>query len=130
MAPSYNTATLTARMNAVVQQIDAGGSNGFLLLLAGGTVVSTIKLARPSGAVNGATLTFLGTPITTAATKSGTITKGQITNSNGAIVVSDLTVGGPSATADILIASGDANPTVVTAGQIVTLLAGQIQGGS
>jgi hypothetical protein len=127
VAPNYSAATLHARMLAVVNQIDGGGSNGVLQLLAGPVVVCRVTLARPSGAVVGATLTLIGTPITTTATGSGTVTSGRITDSNGNLVISGLTVGGPSATADILIAS-DAYPTVITAGNAVTMLAGQIQG--
>jgi hypothetical protein len=120
---------VTARVAAVASVIDSGPGNGLLQLLAGATVVAIFTLAKPSGAANGGTLTFLGTPIITTAIASGNITTGMITNSAGTLVVSGLSVGPPGGDFDLVISNG-ANSTAITAGQTVTLLAAQLVGGN
>jgi hypothetical protein len=127
MAPVYSLAAINARLQAVENLIDAGGGNGFLQLLALSTVISTIQLARPSGIVNGGVLTFSGTLLDPAAAGTGNITSGRITDSNGVIILTDMSVGTPSAPADITISNG-LNTILITAGQTVQVLAAAITG--
>lgn len=108
--------------------IDSGGGNGFIKLLAGSTVVSTISLARPCGTVNGGVLTFDGTLLDPAAANTGVVTSAIVTDSNGALMISDLSVGiPPSNDYDVLISNG-LNSTLITAGQTVQILSAQITG--
>src|SRR5262245_49530641 len=91
----YNTTTLNARLNAVVGQIDGGGGNGILQIgtLGMASILSSISFAIPCGTVAGGVLTFTtprSDPLTTA---TGTASQAQITDSNGTVVVSGLTVG-------------------------------------
>lgn len=127
MAPSYNLATVNARLQAVANQIDAGGGNGFILLLANSTVISRVQLARPCGSVSGGVLTFLGTLLDPFAAATGLVNTGQLTDSNGVIIASGLTVGTPLQSADIIISNG-LSSTLITVGQVVQVLAAQIQG--
>lgn len=127
MAPVYNLATINARLQAVANQIDAGGGNGFLLLLANSTVISRVQLARPCGVVSGGILTFLGTLLDPSAAATGFVNSGQFTDSNGVVVASGMSVGTPLQTADIIISNG-LTSTLITAGQVVQVLAAQITG--
>lgn len=127
MSVIYSAAAINARLQAVENLIDAGGGNGFLQLLALSTVISTIQLARPSGIVNGGVLTFSGTLLDPAAAGTGNITSGRITDSNGTIILTDMSVGTPLAAADITISNG-LNTVLITAGQAVLVLAAQITG--
>lgn len=127
MAVVYSLLTINARLQAVVNTIDAGSGNGQIVLLAGGTIVSTIALQKPSGTVNGGVLTFNGTLSDPSASGTGNVTTAQVKDSNGNVVVSGFTVGIPLATADIIISNG-LNSTLITAGQAVQLLAAQITG--
>ena len=128
MAVTYSVTAINARLNGVVDTIDAGGGNGYMTLLASGTVVSTISLARPCGTVDGGILTFSGTLLDPAAAATGAVTEGRVYDSTGALVISGLTVGVPPSTGyDILLSNG-LNSTVITAGQTVALLSAQITG--
>ena len=126
MAPVYSLVTINARLQAVLNQIDANG-NGFILLLSNSTVISRVQLQRPSGVVSGGVLTFVGTLLDPAASATGSVNNGQITDGNGTIVASGLTVGIPTQTADIIIFNG-LGTTTITAGQTVQVLAAQITG--
>lgn len=126
MAPVYSLATINARLQAVVNQIDANG-NGFILLNANSTIISRIQLQRPSGTVSGGVLTFVGTLLDPSAPASGSVNNGQITDALGTIVASGLTVGIPTQSADIIIFNG-LGTTTITAGQVVQVLAAQITG--
>lgn len=127
MSVVYSQTTINARLQAVANTIDGGGGHGYLQLLANSTVISTIALAFPSGTVNGGVLTFGGTLLDPAAAATGTVTNGQITDSNGNVVVSGLTANIPGSGADIIISNGLSN-TLVTAGQTVQVLSAQITG--
>lgn len=122
-------AAIHGQMQAVANQIDAGGSNGFILLLAGGTVAVRGKLAFPCGTVNGTVLTFNSMPFFVSPIATGKLTSAQITNSNGTVVVSDLSVGTPLSGADVVVSTGD-NTLSISAGQTAQFLAAQITGGN
>jgi|SRR6266446_6372073 len=127
MSIIYSLAAINARLQGVITTIDAGSSNGRIVLLAGAAAISTVLLAKPSGTVNGGVLTFTGPLSDPSAGGTGNITGGQIQDSNGSIAVSGLTAGIPLSGADIIISNG-LNSTFVSAGQAVQVLAAQITG--
>lgn len=96
MAVIYSTATKTARMNAVVAQIDAGAAAGKLEIGTAGmaTVLATFTLNDPCGTVSGAVLTLSGFPKSdTAADNTGTAAAARIRDSNNVDIITGLTVG-------------------------------------
>lgn len=115
-AITYAAATKTARMNAVVTQIDAGAGNGKLEIGTTGmaTVCATITLNKPSGTVSGSVLTYSGFPKTVAASATCTAAAARIRDSNNVDIVTGLTVG-TSAT-DIIL-----DNTSINSGQNVTI---------
>lgn len=122
MAVTYSTAAKSARMTAVVNEIDAGAGAGKLKIRDSGNVVlATIILADPSGTVSSGVLTFDFDPDVsdTSADASGTAHNAIITDSNDVTVISGLTVG--TSGTDIILDS-----TSITAGQTVTLTTGTI----
>jgi hypothetical protein len=123
----YSLACITARLAALSSLIDAGASNGLLVLLASGTVVASISLAKPSATANGGVLNFNGMPIVVTATGTGNVTSAQVTDSNGRLVFSDASVGIPGSAADVVISTGD-NSTNIAAGNTIQVLAMQITG--
>lgn len=127
MALVYSQIAIDYRLQGVVSAIDSGGSPGSLVLLADSTVISTISLARPCGTVNGGVLTFSGTLMDPSASATGNVTTAQVQNSNGDIMIYDLTVGIPLAEVDVTLVNG-LNSTLITAGQAVLILAAQITG--
>jgi hypothetical protein len=121
MSVTYSTATKTARMAAVITQIDGTSSAGLLKITNGtggtGTVLATIALARPCGTASAGVLTFSGLPKSdTSADATGTAYGAIITDQDGTTCISGLTVG--TSGADIIID----NQSIVTA-QTVTLIA-------
>ena len=127
MSVTYSLACINARLQAVVDNIDGGGSNGSLVLLSNSTVISTVSLARPCGTINGGVLTFSGTLLDPSAAATGIVTTAEIWDSTGAIVISGLTVGIPLSPGDVTIVNGF-NSTLITVGQVVQVLAAQITG--
>lgn len=127
MSIVYSLSAINARLNGVISTIDAGAGHGVLVLLAGGLIVSTITLAKPSGTVNGGVLTFTGPLSDPTAANTGIITTAQVKDSNGSIIISGFSVASTGATADIIISNG-LNSTLITAGQVVQVLAAQITG--
>lgn len=124
MAVVYSLAVRNARLQVVANAIDAGGGGGLLNIgTAGmGVILSTIVLNSPCGVVAGGVLTFAGTPLVDLGAAAGGIAaEGQITDSVGTVVISGLTVG--LAGANMIISQIN-----VSAGDIVTLLAGSITG--
>lgn len=121
MAVTYSTAAKTARLNAVVAQIDAGASPGKLKIRdASNNILSTHTLADPCGTVSGAVLTFDFDPdISATASAGGTATNAIITDSADTTVISGLTVG--TSGTDIVLDS-----VSITSGQTVTITAGTI----
>lgn len=123
MALTYESAVKTARMNAVVAQIDGGASAGKLVIgtTGMGAVLATFTLTDPCGTVSGDTLTFDFDPdIEVAATGSGTAAAAIITDSDDNTLISGLTVG-LSGTHIIL------DSVSITSGQRVILQTGTIQ---
>lgn len=127
MSVDYSPAAIDDRLLGVVAAIDAGGTNGSFQLLAGATVISTISLAVPCGTVSGGVLTFSGTLLDPSAANTGNVNAGVIRDSNGVTVISGLTAGAPLSGSDIIISNG-LNSTLITAGQVVSLLSAQITG--
>lgn len=125
MSITYNTSTLNDRMNAVVNNIDAGGGNGVLRLGTAGmsVVIATMSLDFPSGTVAGGVLTFSGMPLgDLAAANGGILANARIEDSNGVIVASGLTIGQSSAF-DIVMSSLN-----VIAGETVSITSATITG--
>lgn len=121
MAVTYETAVKTARMQAVVTQIDEGTGAGKLKIRDGSNnILATFTLADPCGTVSGAVLTFAFDPdISATAGATGTATNAIITDSDDETKISGLTVG--VGTGDIQLDS-----TSITSGQTVTITAGTI----
>jgi hypothetical protein len=126
MSVIYSQTAINGRLNAVVSAIDQGLTNGYLYLYANNSVVSTIQLAYPAGTVNGGILTFGGTLLDPSAAGTGLVTAGVITDSNGNVMISGMTVGIPLSGAQILINNG-LNTTAISSGQAVSVT-GQITG--
>ena len=124
MTVTYSTAVKNDRLQVVVDAIDAGASNGRLQIGTSGmaSVLATILLADPCGTVASGVLTFSGLPRTDSfADVSGTAAEAQITDSDGTVVVSGLTVG--TASADVVIST-----TSISIGDVVSLLTAAITG--
>lgn len=125
MAVVYNVNVRNARLQQVINAIDAGPGNGQLKLGTAGMalLLSTIVLNKPCGTILNGVLTFSGTPLVDpAAVNGGLAGAGQITDSAGTVVVSGLTVGlgGP---VDIVI-----DQLALLPGSVVTFTAGTITG--
>lgn len=123
MAVTYSTAAKTARMQAVIDQIDAGAGAGTLEIgtTGFGSVLAILTLADPCGTASAGVLTFDFDPdiVDTSANASGTAAEARIKDSNGTVVISGLTVG--TSGTDIVLDS-----TSITAGQQVILTVGTI----
>lgn len=119
MAVIYSTAAKNARLQAVIDTIDAGAGAGVLQIgtTAMGTVLASITLADPCGTVSGGVLTFSGFPRSdTSADANGTAAAARIRDSNGNDVITGLTVGLVGSGADIVFESVSFN-----VGEIITL---------
>lgn len=118
---SYPTATKTARMTAVRDQVDLGAAAGKLEIGTSGmaTICATVTLNDPSGTTAGGVLTFSGFPKTVAASAACTAAEARIRDSNNTDVVTGLTVGtsGTNITVD---------NTSINSGQSVTINASPI----
>lgn len=123
MAVTYSTAVKTARLQAVIDQIDAGAGPGTLEIGTTGmaSVLATITLADPSATAASGVLTFDFSPavVDSSADASGTAAAARIKDSNGTVVISGLTVG--TSAADIVLDS-----VSISAGQTVQLTSGTI----
>ena len=128
MSVTYNTPTISDRLQAVIDNIDGGGGNGNLkLYTATSTLLSTISLARPCGTIDSGVLTFVGTLLDPSAAATGTAVTARIEDSTGVVVISGLTVGIPLSASDVIMSNG-LNSTLITAGQATQLLSAQITG--
>lgn len=119
MAVIYSTAAKNARLQGVIDTIDAGSGPGVLQIgTAGmGTVLASIVLADPCGTVSGGVLTFSGFPRSdTSADADGTAAAARIRDSDGNDVITGLTVGTVGSGADILFESVSFN-----VGEVITL---------
>lgn len=123
MAVTYSTAAKTARMNAVITQIDAGAGAGTIEIGTSGmgTVLAILTLADPCGSAASGVLTFDFDPdiADSSANATGTAAEARIKDSDGTVIISGLTVG--TSGTDIVLDS-----TSITAGQSVTLTTGTI----
>lgn len=128
MTVVYSITAINERLQGVIDAIDGGGSNGSMELLSGATIISTISLARPCGAVDGGVLTFSGTLLDPSAANTGLVDGAVIKNSAGTVMISGLTVGIPLTTGVDVIVSNGLNSTLITAGQVVAVVAAQITG--
>lgn len=123
MAVTYSTAAKTARMQAVIDQIDAGVSAGTLEIGTTGmaSVLAILTLADPCGTAAAGVLTLDFDPdiSDSSADATGTAAEARIKDSAGTVIISGLTVGA---------GSGDINldSVSITAGQTVTLTTGTI----
>lgn len=123
MAVTYTTAVKTARMTAVVNQIDASATAGTLEIgtTAMASVLATFTLADPCGTVASGVLTLDFDPDISdiSADNSGTAVEARIKNGDGTSVITGLTVG--TSGTDIVL-----DNNVINAGQTVTLTTGSI----
>lgn len=119
----YSSIAINARLNGVLSVI---GSSGYLLLKQGVTTLSAIVLASPAGVVSAGVLTFY-TGVDMSAPATGTVDTAIITNNSGSTIISGLTVGIPLSGAEVIISNG-LNSKVISSGQTVALLGGQITG--
>lgn len=124
MAVIYSQSIINARLNAVVTAIGAGG---IFKLYAGGTLVAQVTMTTPCGTVSNGVLTFT-TPLTEdSADATGVVDTAVITDSSGIVMISGLSVGIPLSGAEVIISNG-VNTTLVTVGQIISLISAQITG--
>jgi len=123
MAVTYSTACKTARMNAVVAQIDAGAGTSTIEIGTAGmsTVLAVFDLPDPCGTVSNGVLTFDMDPDLTdsSANNDGTAAEARIKDGDGTAVITGLTVG--TSGTDIVL-----DNNVINAGQTVTLTTGSI----
>lgn len=127
LSVNYPVPLLSSRLQLVVNDIDAGPSNGFMRLLDSlGNVLSSFQLARPSAIVNTGVAYFQGLSlIDPAAARSGVASFGRFEDSVGNIIISGLTVNtGSSASTDIFLQPN----AFITQGQTVAITAATIKG--
>ena len=128
MAVTYSTAAKTARLEAVVDTIDAGASTSTIEIgtTAMAAVLAIFTLADPSGTVSGDVLTFdmdpdLSTTGLAAAGAGTDAVAARIKDGDGTSVITGLTVGGPSSGANIELTNVN-----IAEDQTVTLATGTI----
>jgi len=103
MPVTYSTQAKTDRLQAVIDLIDGGVSNGSLRIGTSGmnVVLAEFPLASPCGVINNDAIEFT-TPVTeTSAIANGLAEEAIIVDSSGVTVVSGLTVG--TANTDIVM---------------------------
>lgn len=127
MSVIYSQAAINARLSAVASLIDAGAGNGLLQLFSGASLLATITLNKPSATVAAGVMTFSTTTTDGIAVGNGPVTEVKITDSTTAVIISGLTGGIPGSGAEVIITNGS-NSTVISGGQIIHFLAGQITG--
>lgn len=125
MAVVYSADVKDDRMQIVADAIDAGAGPGKLEIGTAGmaSVLATVALADPCGAVLAGVLTFDFPQSDIAADASGTAAAARIRDSNNNDVVTGLTVG-TGGGSNIVV-----NSTTVTLGQTVTINSGIITHG-
>lgn len=141
MAVNYSATLKTARMQDVADLIASKtiaaatgtATAGSLVIgtsaLSGATgVLATIPLSATPGTVSGNVFTLSGTPLSAAATASGTAALAEFRNNAGAVIVSGLTVGGTAeGTAsgkDVVLAA-----STISSGQTVNVTSGTLTHG-
>lgn len=124
MSVNYPVAVINARLTDVANAIDAGGAAGACRLYdSASTLISTLTLGFPSGAVAGGVLTFTGAWVDNAAVATGAPVSAIISDSNGNQVITGLTVGTGSSAYDIVLSNA-----TITAGQSVAITPASITG--
>lgn len=117
MSVSYSTALKNDRLTAVVTKL---GNAAYMEICTAGyaSVLATIPLANPVGAVSAGVLTFTVPTSDTSADATGTAAVARIKDGSGNIHVTGLTVGLSTdiPANDITVAS-----TSIVASQVVTL---------
>ncbi len=123
MAIIYNTAVIDARLQKVIDAIDAGAGSGRIELGTAGMAITlaSVTLNKPCATILNGVLTFSGVPLNSLATAAGVAAAAQITDSTGMVVASGFSVG--LAGTDIIV-----NLLNVSAGSIMTFISGTITG--
>lgn len=120
----YIAALKTQRLQDVVDYTDAGAATGAAWMevatAAYASILAVFPLDMPSGTVSGSVLTFAGLPKTAVALAGGTAAVARVKNSDGTVIVNDLTVG--TSGTDIIISPS----TTISAGQDVDWTGGTI----
>ena len=121
MSVNYTVTVRTNRLQQVINAIDAGASNGFMRLLdAGGHILSSFQLSRPSAVASNGVATFNGLSlIDPSAAGSGTAAGMRVEDSSGNIVISGLALN-----SDFFLTPN----ATITAGQTVAITAAMITG--
>lgn len=122
---NYATSLISTRLGDVAAAIDAGGSSGVLrLMTVTSSVLSSMQVGRPCASVAGDTLTFVGVPwVDPAAASGGVASLARIEDSNGNVVISNLTVGAGSTSYDIVLSTN-----IIVAGQTISINPATITG--
>lgn len=125
MPVTYNDTLRSARMDEVIDAIDANASPANLVITdSSNNVLVTIALAKPSfqeGTPTAGVITMLDVPRSGDATADGTAALARIADGGGTAVVTGLTVSATGAGGEIQL-----NSTSISTGQTVTLNSGQI----
>lgn len=126
MTIAYSTAVAAARLQKVIDGVDAGAGFGLLVIgtsaLSGATgVLASFTLQKPSATISVRTLTIAGSPLLAVASASGIAAKAELRTSAGTVIASGLSIGLTGSGSDIII-----DTTGVVSGRNVYLLAGTI----
>ncbi len=128
MSLNYTTAIAQDRLQAVIDNIDAGGSGSHGKLVIGTSALSgvtgvlvTVPLDFPSATISVKTLTFAGVPIDTTASANGTAAKAELRDGSDTVIASGLTVGLTGSGANIIM-----DTTAVTTSRPVRLVSATI----
>lgn len=126
MTVHYVTAVAAARLQEVIDAIDAGSGPGVLVIgtsaLSGATgVLVSVTLDDPCGSVTTRTLNLSGTPLDATAAAAGTAAKAELRDSDDNVVCDGLTVGVIGSGANILM-----DTTSLVIGRPVRLVSGAI----
>lgn len=127
MAVVYNNTVKDARLQVVIDAIDAGSSAGKLVIgtsaLSGMTgILCEIDLDDPCATKSGGVLTLADLPKSGVASGTGTAALAELRDSDDNVIASGLTVA--TSAADIII-----NSVAISAGQTVQVTAGTITHG-
>lgn len=116
----YNNTVKTARMQVVLDALNAGTGNATVEVGTSGmgTVLVSFTLPDPVGTLSGSTLTIDCDPdVTALGANTGTAAEARLKDANGTVVISGLTVGISGSGADVIISPS----TSITATQTTSL---------
>lgn len=127
MSVVYSLTSIDDRLTGTVTAINSAGNGYLRLQTSSGLTVSNVQLNRPSGVVSNGVLSFTGTLLDPSAAATGFASQAIITDTNGAAIVSGLSVGTSSYSpaTDITLSNGLGN-TLITQGQVIQFLSGQV----